>query len=286
MLRIHIIAVASAAAMASALAANGAKAQTAGADQTGNPLSLSQLLTQTTASPAQPRDSRTTGRRRVRRIARRRHRFAAHHADQAADPAPSSVSTDDSRGANAAPANAAPASPPAPMAATDPARQDDAFLPAAVVVGGETVPIAAPDQINALDMAADNSPPVEPALPRGDGTDTALHHKPTVSQAVFDTQGPAMSAQSADDMMSAAQNTAARAMSAQEMKAQEPSAQAVAAQAVTPQDMSDQDVVAENSSTVGSAAWIAQVLAALGGAIAAGVLAWFLIGDGPVRTYR
>lgn len=37
---------------------------------------------------------------------------------------------------------------------------------------------------------------------------------------------------------------------------------------------------------VGSASWIAQVLAALGGAIAAGVVAWFLIGGSrPVRTY-
>ena len=36
---------------------------------------------------------------------------------------------------------------------------------------------------------------------------------------------------------------------------------------------------------VGSASWIAQVLAALGGAVAAGAVAWFLIGSGPVRTY-
>lgn len=36
---------------------------------------------------------------------------------------------------------------------------------------------------------------------------------------------------------------------------------------------------------VGSASWIAQVLAALGGAVVAGAVAWFLIGGGPVRTY-
>jgi hypothetical protein len=40
-----------------------------------------------------------------------------------------------------------------------------------------------------------------------------------------------------------------------------------------------------DTSDVGSASWIAQVLAALGGAIAAGAVAWFLIGSGPVRTY-
>ena len=36
---------------------------------------------------------------------------------------------------------------------------------------------------------------------------------------------------------------------------------------------------------VGSTSWIAQVLAALGGAVAAGAVAWFLIGTRPVRTY-
>jgi hypothetical protein len=40
-----------------------------------------------------------------------------------------------------------------------------------------------------------------------------------------------------------------------------------------------------DTSPVGSASWIAQVLAAFGGAVAAGAVAWFLIGGGPVRTY-
>jgi hypothetical protein len=39
------------------------------------------------------------------------------------------------------------------------------------------------------------------------------------------------------------------------------------------------------TSLVGSASWIAQVLAALGGAVAAGTVAWFLIGSTPQRTY-
>ncbi len=41
----------------------------------------------------------------------------------------------------------------------------------------------------------------------------------------------------------------------------------------------------EETSHVGSASWIAQVLAALGGAIAAGSAAWFLMGSAPQRTY-
>jgi hypothetical protein len=36
---------------------------------------------------------------------------------------------------------------------------------------------------------------------------------------------------------------------------------------------------------VGSPGWIAQVMAALAGAVAAGVIAWFLIGAGPRRVY-
>jgi hypothetical protein len=36
---------------------------------------------------------------------------------------------------------------------------------------------------------------------------------------------------------------------------------------------------------VGSTSWILQVMAALGGAVAAGSVAWFLIGAAPQRTY-
>jgi hypothetical protein len=43
--------------------------------------------------------------------------------------------------------------------------------------------------------------------------------------------------------------------------------------------------VVKDANSVGSASWIAQVLAAFGGAVAAGVVAWFLIGGSPRRTY-
>jgi len=43
--------------------------------------------------------------------------------------------------------------------------------------------------------------------------------------------------------------------------------------------------VSQNATRVGSASWIAQVLAALAGAIAAAIAAWFLIGVTPRRTY-
>lgn len=41
----------------------------------------------------------------------------------------------------------------------------------------------------------------------------------------------------------------------------------------------------DETGAVGSTSWIAQVLAALGGAVAAGSVAWFLIGSAPQRTY-
>lgn len=41
----------------------------------------------------------------------------------------------------------------------------------------------------------------------------------------------------------------------------------------------------QQPSRVGSASWIAQMLAALGGALAAGAVAWFLIRPAPERTY-
>ncbi len=81
--------------------------------------------------------------------------------------------------------------------------------------------------------------------------------------------------------MDAAQNAGAQGTTTQAMSAQE-----VRAEAVNAQDLSDQNAGAENPASIGSTAWIAQGLASLAGAIAAGVLAWFLIGDGPVRTYR
>lgn len=43
--------------------------------------------------------------------------------------------------------------------------------------------------------------------------------------------------------------------------------------------------VHQDAGPADSSSWIAQVLAALGGAAAAGMVAWFLIGSGPMRTY-
>jgi hypothetical protein len=104
-----------------------------------------------------------------------------------------------------------------------------------LVVGGQTVQVAAPNDVNALDLAA------------GDAGQTA------------DATSPVKDAAPPADTQT---RPVVRAMIASPAPAE----------------------LAEPSS-VGSVSWIAQVLAALGGAIAAGTVAWFLIGPAPLRRY-
>ena len=69
---------------------------------------------------------------------------------------------------------------------------------------------------------------------------------------------------------------------------------ATAASTATPGDIAAAQPPAEtvalarvqpDANPVGSASWIMQILAAFGGAFAAGAAAWFLIGSAPQRTY-
>lgn len=306
MLRNRIIAAAAVTFMTSVFAASGAFAQTAASEQAGKPL-LIQLIARENAAASGQADNSTAGvsatavrKTRRRRFARRRHREIAREIDQrgdhvvpSADPMASDASTDDSRPAHATPAGAAPASATGPMAETDHTPQDDASSPSAVVVDGRTVAIAPPDQVNALDLAADNSPPLEPTLPRGNRADIAAGGANPL-QAAFTVQTPAATDQNADNATPAAptvmQNAGAQAMSAQDISVQDVSAQNVSNQdasnqPTSNQDESDQKADRQDASAVGGLAWIAQAFAALGGAVAAGVVAWFLIGAGPVRTY-
>ncbi len=67
-----------------------------------------------------------------------------------------------------------------------------------------------------------------------------------------------------------------------------PSAAATQSAVATAAPAADTATVAraqEETSHFGSASWIAQILAALGGAVAAGSAAWFLMGSAPQRTY-
>jgi len=123
------------------------------------------------------------------------------------------------------------ATPPADTATASPpqlAAPDDQAAPNEIVVSGQTVQIAAPDQVNAIDLAADDNHDTAPAVLRDEHANAA---------------------------------------------------DAAAAPTVLAAPLHEQNNAADSPS------WIAQILAALGGALAAGAVAWFLIGSGPVRTY-
>ncbi|HUC51833.1 MAG TPA: hypothetical protein VMA30_20800 [Xanthobacteraceae bacterium] len=221
------------------------------------------------ATSGQADNSAAARKTRPRRSARRKHGEAtttARETDQHADPARSNAPADASVAvaASATPENSASAAPPAPVdnaqtAESDQAHQDNAPSPSAVVIDGETVVIAAADQINALDLAAEISPPTASALPRGDRADGGGIDASGTSPAAFVARAPVATEQYAD------------------------------AEAIGPQDANmqtdDQNAEAQNSSAIGGDTRVAQLLAALSGAITAGVIAWFLIGAGPMRTH-
>jgi len=231
-------------AMATAMAAT-ATAQAATTDQAGQPLPLLAGLPPPRA--AKPAAAATTAATNVKRIAVSKH-VAKHVAKNAIHAKNTKYAklTSKKHYRIAAADTEEPSSPPSPTAsptwpvadtaaladsasATPPeSAPADATSPSAVVVGGQTVQVVASNEVNQIDLAAD------------DETATAA--------ARFDGQGAA------------------------------PAPQTVFA-APAHEDGS------RNQAAVGSASWFAQVLAALGGAFAAGTVAWFLIGSGPVRTY-
>jgi len=292
MLRIRFISVAAATTIASAvaacvLAASGASAQTASADQVGKPLSLGQILAPAAAASEPAGTSASSVKKpRLRKFASKRHKTAAKQPTaRAADTAQNNASANAWLAASATPANSASGNAPAGNAQTaqsDNAPQTsspNAGLPSAVVVGGQTVQIAEADQINAIDLAADNAPPMQSAPPPGSRAGMAAANtsedSQKASQVAFVASAPAATDQNADS-----ENAATPEASTQDVSRQD-----VSQQDTSQQDTSDQNAVVQTSSSIGSIAWIAQVLAALGGAVTAGVVAWFLIGAGPARTY-
>jgi hypothetical protein len=63
-----------------------------------------------------------------------------------------------------------------------------------------------------------------------------------------------------------------------------PAVKAASTETAAPADKSDSAAAAvSQTSKVGSTSWLMQVMAALGAAVAAGSVAWFLIGSAPQR---
>jgi len=231
MLSIRVVAAGAALMLLSGLTAGGALAQTATDQTPGKPLQLLQWL-HTTAQSSEPK---------ARPRAKIAERKITHTATAVAKHRRSPVETAEAtpQASVWAPLNAvasdsttiAATVEPVPQAALTPANP----IPSELVVAGQTVQIASPDQVNELDLAAQDSEAAANTMPAA----------------------PAASVPATDNVPA-------------------------------PAPKSDSLVAAwsqPSASQVGSTSWIAKVLAALGGAVAAGSAAWFLIGATPQRTY-
>jgi hypothetical protein len=126
-----------------------------------------------------------------------------------------------------------------------PASTLTAQTPSEVVVAGQTVQVTSPNEVNSMDLAASD-------------------------HAANDHAGDDHVAQTTD----AAPSIASAAPPPPEAADAQSKAGSLTAAAAEP-----------HQSKVGSTSWLLQVMAALGGAVTAGSLAWFLIGSTPQRTY-
>jgi hypothetical protein len=229
---IRVVAAGAALMLLSGLTGGGALAQTATDQTPGKPLQLLQW-SHATAQSSEPR---------VRPRAKIAERKITHTATAVPKHRRSPVETAEAtpQATVWAPLNAvasdsttiAPTVEPVPRAALAPASP----IPSEFVVAGQTVQIASPDQVNELDLAAQ---------------DLAATASNTTSAV------PAASVPAANTAPALASKSDSLATAWSQLSA----------------------------SQVGSTSWIAKVLAALGGAVAAGSAAWFLIGATPQRTY-
>jgi hypothetical protein len=231
MLSSRIVAAGAAVAIAITLTLSGASAQIVTDSQIGKPLSLLAGM----RPPAQKLAAKKSATRTRRKIASQQHDKVAvtQSEDNMAPrdmPSQNTPSQEPSASAQPVFSNVWPGTEGTvqaegtPAAPVESAPSSDALAKNALVVDGETVQIASPDQVNAIDLAAnDNGAAKAPAVNADAGP-----------RAHVAFAAPAR----------------------------------------------------KTASGVGSASWIAQVLAALGGAVAAGSIAWFLIGgSGPQRMY-
>jgi hypothetical protein len=233
MLRIRIVFTGMMAAIAVTLVVSGASAQNVAAEPSDRPLALLAGL----KPPPEIRTARHTKTARIKKAGARKlaakltKKTKAVTAAHSSAPPVSMATVAPSMATVTPPPGVWPgATPPADIAAAPPpetAPADTDPAPSEIAVGGQTVQVAAPDQLNAVDLAADNAEKETPTAALPDQADIA------------------------------------------------PAAQTVLASRATHED----------TNAVGSTSWIAQALAALGGALAAGAVGWFLIGSGPVRMY-
>jgi hypothetical protein len=273
------VAVRTALAATLSLAAGTALAQSTSDAEPGKPFSLLQFLTRhaaaskpsdTAAAKPEPKAA-TSERARPRTAERARSRkvhFASRHRDVARRHEHETAAAETIPPPDAWPTLAAPA--PAAAVATDGATAaapgpNPAAAPAQtqvseLVVGGHTVQIASPDQVNALDLAADQQAANQPA-----------------------SDQPATTAAPSDPAATADARETAQGDAADDADAAPPSHPANPADASAAPDQVVAFARQADDDTTRHPSWLAELLATLGGAIAAGSVAWFLIGSAPQR---
>jgi len=222
MLSIRIVTAGAALVIALSLAVGGAAAQTT-TSEPGKPLKLLQILAQPAKTKTKPRAK--IANKPAATTAKKSAGKKTHIADRGEHPAPwSAPATIDAVPASVWPTVDAPAlaaASTAPVAEVAPAPAEPGL--SEIVVGGRTVQVAAPDEVNAIDLAAD---------------------EPTAAMATPSDRA---------DLQPASDSGVAFAQ--------------------------------QDDSATGGPSWIAELLATFGGALAAGSVAWFLIGSAPQRRY-
>ena len=232
MLSIRMVAAGAALMLLSGLTAGGALAQTATDQAPGKPLQLLQW-SHTTAQSSEPK-ARPRAKRAERKITHTATAVAKHRRSpvKTAEATPQATVWAPLNAVASKSTKIAATVEPVPQAGLAPANP----TPSELVVAGQTVQIASPDQVNELDLTAQDS------------AATATNTMPAA---------PAASVPATNNVPAPASKSDSLATTWSQLSA----------------------------SQVGSTSWIAKVLAALGGAVAAGSAAWFLIGATPQRTY-
>jgi hypothetical protein len=245
MLRTRFVVTAAAVLLFAGAAITGATAQTAASQPTGKPLQLLKIVEQPSKTKAKPHAklaAKPAGKHAIKVAAKRKSHTHIAQAGRKRPALPiqtaSAVKPDlvwaEAQTAPPAEAAATPAPPPAALPTAPP--------PAEVPVANQTVQIVAPDEVNEIDLAANDA-----ATQKNDAAPA------TATEAL----------------------SLPREITEPTSKSDSIKANLVTAEAAAP----------PKTNAVGSTSWILQVLAALGGAVTAGSLAWFLIGGTPQRTY-
>lgn len=258
MLNLRIVAGGAVFLLVSAAAAGGVAAQTVPTDTPGKPLELLRIIEQ----PARPRAvAHTVAHSRIhtalhRAIAARRHHsiIAKVQPDQPTVQyrAASVVSPPETN--TTALTNVAAAD---PSSSPVPSPSEPVMGP--LVVGNQMVDVASQSDVNAMDLAADATANASANASPGNGkpNDAVATAAPSDKTAAIGATAAAT--------VAAVSNAVSKTDSVKAAPASQPEAAA--------------------ASSIGSPGWIAQVMAAAAGAVAAGSLAWFLIGSAPQRTY-